>query len=155
FWFTGAIGALWLAGWALLSRGEALPAHPQAAKTVEHKPTMRWLDREVWALIVAYSMGAFPLGFVLYQSSLYLSAVLHRSQADLGRVLWIPPLGWETGYFFWGWVVDRFAKAGADLSAIRRQFVLLGFLSLPLAATPLFSSEAITLALMFLGMFVT
>jgi hypothetical protein len=38
-----------------------------------------------------------------------------ESQTDLGKVLWIPPLGWEIGYLLWGWVVDRFAMAGDQL----------------------------------------
>ncbi len=52
-----------------------------------------------------------PLGFILYDSSLYLHARFGWSQATLGNVLWIPPFGWEVGYFFWGFVIDRFGPA--------------------------------------------
>jgi ACS family hexuronate transporter-like MFS transporter len=153
FWFTGGVGALWLLGWTLLSRGEKLAKKkPEISSSALE---LRWTDRDVWALIVAYSLGAFPLGFVLYQAALYLSAELHLTQVQIGKVLWIPPLGWETGYFFWGWVVDRFAQAGAGIGAIRKQFLLLTFLSLPLAATPFFHSLAATMALMFFAMFVS
>jgi MFS transporter, ACS family, aldohexuronate transporter len=149
FWFTGAVGALWLCGWALLSRTT------RTIKPVDSGVRLRWLDRNVWAFVVIYSLGAFPLGFVLYQASIYLSAVLHQSQIQIGKVLWIPPLGWETGYFFWGWMIDRFASAGADTRALRRQFWLLTVCGLPFAALPLIQSLPITLAMMFIAMFIT
>ena len=152
FWFTGGVGALWLAGWAILSRGPAMAAH---AAPRESGVALGWKDRDVWAFIAAYSLGAFPLGFVLYQAAIYLSAVLHQSQVEIGKVLWIPPLGWETGYFFWGWIVDRFARAGAAAGALRKQFWLLTALSLPLAVAPRIHSLAATMALMFFAMFIT
>jgi hypothetical protein len=42
-------------------------------------------------------------------------------QAFLGKVLWIPPLGWEVGYFFWRWLVDRMTAAGLPkITTVRR-----------------------------------
>ncbi len=41
-------------------------------------------------------------------------------------------VGWEAGYFFWGWVADRFA---ANDKRPVRIFVLLTILSLPTACT--------------------
>jgi ACS family hexuronate transporter-like MFS transporter len=55
----------------------------------------------------AYGLGALPLGFILYDSSLYLHTRFNYSQSTLGKVLWIPPFGWEAGYFIWGYIVDR------------------------------------------------
>ena len=55
----------------------------------------------------AYALGALPLGFVLYGAALYLAQALGCSQEFIGKVLWIPPLGWEAGYFVWGWLCDR------------------------------------------------
>src|SRR5260370_20216361 len=63
------------------------------------------------AQFIGGTFGGTPLGFVLYQSSIYLSAVMHKSQVEIGHVLWIPPLGWEAGFFFWGWVTDRFTHS--------------------------------------------
>jgi MFS transporter, ACS family, aldohexuronate transporter len=150
FWFTGAVGALWLAGWGLLSRTEKLSApHVEPARA-----DMQWTDPGLWAFMAIYALGAFPLGFVIYQAALYLSQVLHLPQTTIGKVLWIPPLGWETGYFFWGWVTDRYTASGASTPALRKLFLLLAILSLPLAAVPLMPSLAATLAMMFATMFI-
>ena len=97
----------------------------------------------------------FRLGFVLYQASIYLSVVMHQSQAAIGAVLWVPPLGWEVGYFYWGWVTDKYTRSGASIKTLRRLFVLLTFLSLPLAIIPQIHSLIWTLVLMFVAMFIT
>jgi ACS family hexuronate transporter-like MFS transporter len=145
FWATGAVGAGWLLLWAMLSRREDIARIPKLAKN--HAPSFR--DPRVWAFIAAYAMGAFPSGFVLYQASIYLTAVFAKSQVEIGKVLWIPPLGWEIGYFFWGWAMDRFPQA------MRKQFLGLMFLSLQLALIPYVSSYGFTLAMMFFAMFIT
>ncbi len=157
FWFTGAIGAMWLLQWTLLSRREDLarPAPPEpAAIPTPASGGPHWTHARTWAFIAAYSLGAVPLGFGLYQTSLYLSAVLHQSQTQIGAVLWIPPLGWEAGYFFWGWATDRYTRGGADLRAIGRMFLLCTVLSLPLGLAPRIHSLALTMALLFFAMFI-
>ena len=53
------------------------------------------------------------------------------SQEDLAKFLWVPPLGWEVGYFFWGWVSDRFATEKDRPLGL---YVLLTVLALPLGA---------------------
>ena len=153
FWFTGAVGALWLAWWAILARRPDLSCRA----VVEHSDSipLGWKDARLWAFVSAYALGAFPTAFVLYQSAIYLSAVMHKSQVEIGAVLWIPPLGWEIGYFFWGWVTDRFAQAGASLPAMRRQFFILMWLSLPLAVIPRIGSFPATMAMLFFCMFIT
>ncbi len=152
FWFTGAIGALWLVWWTVLARRPQLAQH---AVEEQVEIPLTWKDARVWAFVAAYALGAFPTAFVQYQASLYLSAVMHKSQIEIGRVLWIPPLGWEIGYFFWGWVTDRFARAGASITAMQRQFFILMWLSIPLALIPRIQSFPLALALMFFAMFVT
>jgi ACS family hexuronate transporter-like MFS transporter len=151
FWFTGAVGALWLALWSLVSRRRDL-ARP--AVTAEPGSRPRWNDARLWAFLGA-TLGGIPIAFVLYQAPIYLSAVLHKSQLEIGRVLWIPPLGWDIGNLFWGWVTDRFARGGSSIPALRRQFLLLMLLSLPLAAVPHIGSYPITIAMLSLAMFVT
>ncbi len=152
FWFTGAIGAAWVALWAILSRRRDLRGFVEL-KTAAAKPG--WFDVRLWGFIVAYAMGGFPSGFVLYQAANFFSATMHKSQVEIGHVLWIPPLGWEIGYFFWGWVIDRFARGGSDQRAMRRFFLLAMLLSLPLAAISRVDSFSGALALMFLIMFVS
>src|SRR5579872_1675254 len=151
FWFTGAVGAAWLLLWAVISRRPDLRHHtPLVRKTA----ALDWKDPRLWAFLSAYALGGFPAAFVLYQSSIYLSTVLHFSQIQLGYVLWIPPLGWELGYFFWGWAIDRFASAGQSIPPLRRQFLIMACLSGSAALIPQVSSAGATLALMFVAMFV-
>jgi ACS family hexuronate transporter-like MFS transporter len=152
FWFTGAIGVLWLALWGRISLRRDL-ARPQAV-VADSTGAPRWNDCRLWAFIAACALGSAPIAFVLYQSPIYLSVAMHKSQIEIGYVLWIPPLGWEIGLYFWGWVTDRFARAGASLHALRRQFQIAALLSLPLAAVPWVHSYLVTLTMLFLAMFV-
>lgn len=157
FWFTGAVGAVWLVSWLLLGRAAELKEAParQPLTAVTQFKGMRWDDVHLWAFIAVYSLGAFPLGFVLYQAAIYLSVVMHQSQNAIGAVLWVPPLGWEAGYFFWGWVTDKHTRSGASVAALRKMFMLLTLLSLPLALIPRIHSLLLTLVLMFFAMFTT
>jgi MFS transporter, ACS family, hexuronate transporter len=145
FWATGAVGAAWLLLWAVLSRREDIARTPKVTRSEGPK----FKDPRVWAFVAAYAMGAFPSAFVLYQSSIYLTAVFAKSQVDIGKVLWIPPLGWEIGYFFWGWAMDRFS------GAMRKQFFWLMLLSTPIALIPYISNYGLTLAMLFFAMFIT
>jgi ACS family hexuronate transporter-like MFS transporter len=148
FLLTGALGVAWLALWWAVARPPYLPAparRPQA---------MAWpnlAERRFWALVASYGLGAIALGPILYLAPLYLNRALGVSQDELGRMLWIPPLGWELGYFFWGWAGDRFAPG-----AVRpvRFFTLLTLLGLPLAAVTRATAPAAALALFFWAMFV-
>src|SRR5579885_2158837 len=108
FWFTGIVGLAWLAFWSILSRRPDLRHH---VPELEKLAAPSWTDPRLWAFIAAYSLGGFPAAFILYKSSIYLSAVMHFTQTELGYVLWIPPLGWEAGYFFWGWIMDQIGRA--------------------------------------------
>jgi ACS family hexuronate transporter-like MFS transporter len=145
FWFTGIVGVAWLAMWMVISRRPEIRATGPAATATTPGPRAR--DRELWAFLCAYALGALPLGFVLYVSSLYLAKPLGCSQEFIGKVLWIPPLGWELGYFIWGWLADR--RKGS----LRNLFLICAALSLPFAAIPLFRDVAVVLFLLFLAMF--
>ena len=90
--------------------------------------------------------GATPLGFVMYAAAIYLNQAMGKDQAFLGKVLWIPPLGWEVGYFVWGWIFDRFAAA-KDRPVF--MFFLLAVLMIPFGLTGLIASSAGVLALFF------
>ncbi len=148
FLFTGLLGVGWLAVWRRVSRPSILPA----GETPGGKTTLpRLTEARFWALVFGYALGAFPLSYVLYVAPLYLAKAIGYSQADLGKVLWLPPLGWETGYFFWGWVADRFA---ATEMRPARLFVMLAVLSLPLAVTAQVRNVAVVLALLFFAMFI-
>jgi len=137
FWFTGAVGLLWLILWAFVSRRPELSRKPERATTTDTAvPGPGWFDPRTWAFMCAYALGAMPLGFILYGTSIYLSRALGASQADVGKVLWVPPLGWEVGYFVWGWILDRRVAGAKDkLLVYRWIFAALFLCSLPLAAT--------------------
>jgi len=143
---TGALGVAWLVVWAAVSRRPELraPAHDHRATT----PSLR--DRSLWAFMAAYALGGLPIGFVIYGAPIHLARVLHCDQVTLGHVLWLPPLGWEVGYFFWGWVLDR-SRATDRFS---RLFDVLALLALPLALTPFSASLGLVLSLLFFGMFI-
>jgi ACS family hexuronate transporter-like MFS transporter len=102
----------------------------------------------------AYALGGSPLGFILYYSASYLKGTFGFTQLELGKYLWIPPLGWEIGYFFWGWVADRWTRdADRPRSVHVRLFVLLAVLSLFLASIPFCGdSFALVMSLLFLAM---
>ena len=151
FWFTGAFGAIWIALWSFVSRRRDL-ARP--AVIVESHARPRWNDTQLWAFISAYALGGSPIAYVLYVAPIYLSEALHKSQLEIGHILWIPPLGSEIGCFFWGWVMDRLAQRGSSLAALRRQFLVLTLLILPLAVVPHIHSYWITVAILSLAMFV-
>ncbi|MEP7364109.1 MAG: MFS transporter [Acidobacteriota bacterium] len=137
FLFTGAIGVAWLIIWSFVSRRPELRTKPEAhsaARPVAQGPG--WFDPRTWAFMGAYALGAMPLGFILYGTSIYLSRALGASQAEVGMVLWVPPLGWEAGYFVWGWILDRYVAGSHQKMRIYRWiFVALFLFSLPLAAT--------------------
>jgi MFS transporter, ACS family, hexuronate transporter len=144
FLFTGIVGACWLLIWAVLSR--TLPAHPIDMKA--EKIGIKLRDPRIWAFMSAYAFGALPIGFVIYGGAIYLSRNRGLSQAEIGALLWIPPLGWELGYFFWGWVADKAQGRFA------RPFLVLAALSLPLIVVQRFGSVSLVMAGLFFAMFV-
>jgi ACS family hexuronate transporter-like MFS transporter len=149
FWLTGLAGLLWILWWQRLCRRPDLAQCP----VLTNAPFI-WRDKRVAAFVAVYAMGSVPLGFILYMAGLYLARVYGLTQADLGKVLWIPPLGWECGYFFWGWWIDRQVRLGETLlAACRRTFLLGTLLSLPLAFAAGIPRVEWFLAELFLSMF--
>jgi ACS family hexuronate transporter-like MFS transporter len=148
FLVTGALGFVWLALWAKIAR-------PPYLRVPKKKPAKiiwpNFLERRFWALVCGYSLGAFALGPILYLSSLYLNRVFGVSQDDLKYYLWVPPAGWEVGYFFWGWAADRYAS---EKNRPAGMFILLTVLQLPLAAVTWIASPALVMIVFFWSMFV-
>jgi MFS transporter, ACS family, hexuronate transporter len=144
FWFTGFVGLCWLIIWRVVSRG--IPPKPQMTGSSGARPRIG--DGRVWAFMAAYAFGALPLGFVLYSAAIYLAKARGLSQLTIGELLWIPPLGWEVGYFFWGWISDRYRAARPSI------FPLLMVLSLPLAAAPRLPQLPLLMFELFFAMFV-
>ena len=102
----------------------------------------------------AYAWGALPLALILYGASLFLSKSLGMTQVGIGAVLWIPPLGWEIGYFAWGWLADRRVAAGRNPTSVFQPLLAAAMLaSLPLALTPWVRPLWMVMALMFVSTF--
>jgi ACS family hexuronate transporter-like MFS transporter len=141
---TGLAGAAWLVLWTVLSRAPSVNARAQS--TVGAPPRLR--DRRLWGFACVYGLGAMPLGFVLYSAPIQLHDQLGLGQRALGHWLWLPPLGWEVGYFVWGWLMDRKQPRSSTM------FVLLALGSLPLALTPYAHHLWAALAHLWLAMFV-
>lgn len=154
FWFTGLAGAAWLALWSLVSRRGDMRCPPASA--AGDRPRLAWRDRRVWGFMASYAFGGLPIAFVLYQAAIYLNRVLGASPKDIGLILWIPPLGWEIGYFTWGWITDRQLRNAAEpLAVYRRLLRAAALLSLPLAAAPMTASAGWVVFQLFLAMFAT
>jgi MFS family permease len=171
FVLTAVMGLLWVLLWIGLRRtgalGESSPTRDQVRVTdgatrmsqqqegVTTGVVGRW-NRNLFATAAVYGLGAAPLAFGLYAAPLYLSRVLHVSQASLGHLLWIPPAGWEAGYLFWGRVADKRQRRGAGKpTALFAAFCVAGFLIVlaPLAArSP--HPVATTMLLFFVQMFI-
>jgi len=151
FLFTGFVGFAWLLLWAVVSRRPDMRSHTAAHGP---KPAIRYSDPRVWSFMAAYALGGFPLAFILYQSALYLSRALGESQAGIGKVLWIPPLGWEVGYFFWGWLTDRAVTRLDPFRAYRYLMAAAMLLSLPLALVASITVYPLVLFELFFAMFV-
>ncbi len=154
---TGVLGITWVGLWAVVGRDERLQhalIRGPAGDSGGGGAPLSLASRPLWAFMAVYALGAVPLGLVLYIAPIDLGRRLGCDQATLGRLLWIPPLGWEAGYFFWGWIVDR-ASQRAVLARgwFLRMYAGLAVLSLPFAATAAFHSRIAVLALLFLGTF--
>src|SRR6202046_365380 len=148
FLVTGALGAVWLAAWWLVARPPLLRPVARASRAFTW-PNM--LERRFWLLVVGMGLGGAALGPTLYLCPLYLNRVLGRTQAQLGWILWIPALCWELGYYFWGWIGDRFVR---DHPRPLRLYALMTALALPLSLVTTTRSWPVALALFSWAMFV-
>lgn len=140
FLITPALALMWLVLWRTTVNPGKFLNHERSFKLKFPNP----LESRFWSLVASYSLGALPVGAISYLSALYLSRVFHLTTKELGYVLWIPPAGLELGYFFWGWVSDRFAPSHP------RPVWLIGIMAvlcLPFAAITQFHQTWIAVAL--------
>jgi MFS transporter, ACS family, hexuronate transporter len=148
FLVTGGLGALWLAVWWFVARP------PLVRATERTRLRFTWpnmLERRFWLLVAGMGLGGAALGPSLYLSPLYLNRVLGLTQAQLGKILWIPAVCWEVGYYFWGWVGDRFVR---DEPRPVRLYLAMTGLALPLSLVTRTRSWVVALALFSWAMFI-
>jgi MFS transporter, ACS family, hexuronate transporter len=148
FMTTGALGAIWLLIWAAIARPPFLPKSSHMTSKLAW-PNLR--ERRVWALMFSYALPAISPGPVLTILSLYLAQRLQLTQTDVNNVVWIPPLTWGIGYFFWGWAADRYA---ANNPRPIGMFLLLTAVSLTLGLVTMTSSVPLAIALISLSTFI-
>jgi len=147
FLFTGGLGLVWLATWWIIARPPLLRPAQRKRRMV---PWPNMLERRFWLLVVGMGLGGAALGPTLYFSPIYLNTVLGLTQAQLGKILWIPALCWELGYYFWGWIADRYVRENPRPV---RLYLLFTILALPLSLVTLTRSRATTIALFSWAMF--
>ena len=146
FLVTGALGLMWLAVWWITARPPWLIPSGQTPRIVWPSIT----ERRFWMLVAGMGLGGAQLGTILTLSPIYLNRVLGMTQAELGNLLWIPTLGWGIGYYFFGWVADRWVGGRQRPVGL---YLLMAVLSLPTLLVTHTDSRAAVLALFFWGMF--
>jgi MFS transporter, ACS family, aldohexuronate transporter len=151
FLMTGALGSVWLLLWLVISRPPFLPASKRQVSKI-HWPNL--FERRCWVVGASFGLGAVALGIVAYLSPLYLNRALGLSQAELTKLVWIPMVGWEAGYFFWGWVADKYLAEMPDRRKPARIFVLLTLLALPSMLVTKTNSVPLVIALLFWSTFI-
>ena len=148
FLFTGALGVAWMIIWAAIARPPYLPA------TTSKPQKAMWPnfgERRVWSLIFSYALPAISPGPVLTILALYLGQGLQMTQAQVNNVVWVPPLTWGIGYFFWGWAADKFATTNRRPIGM---FLLLCAASLTLGFATWTTSPPIAIALISFSTFI-
>ena len=147
FLVTPALALLWLAAWV----GTVDPAtFPNKSRTAQKLVFPNMGERRFWSLVASYALGALPVGAIIYLTPLYLARAFGLTPAQLGFVLWIPPAGLEAGYFFWGWVADRYHRANPRPVGL---ILLMAVLVLPVMAVHFFNSVYLALPLLTFGLF--
>jgi len=152
FLMTGILGVAWLILWLVVSRPPYLPKSKPRAEVKMQWPNL--FERRCWVVASSFGLGAVALGIVAYLSPLYLNRALGLTQAQVANVVWIPMIGWEAGYFFWGWIADRYLSDMADRRKPARIFVLLTILALPSLLITQTNSLPAVIALLFWATFV-
>jgi ACS family hexuronate transporter-like MFS transporter len=141
FLVTPALALCWLVLWRVTVDPAKFPHKAQAQKLRFPSP----LERRFWSLVFSYSFGAFPVGVIAYLSPLLLSRAFGLTQKQLGAVLWIPPAGLEAGFFFWGWISDRYFPSHPRPRGL---FLVMALLCVPVALITWFNTPAMAIALM-------
>jgi predicted MFS family arabinose efflux permease len=159
FLLTASAGILWLLLWLWMHHAGFYQFHPEtraAGAPRLHRFNFSLLNVPLFGSAAVYGLGAAPLVFGLYAAPLYLTRVLHESQATLGHWLWIPPAGWEAGYLFWGHIVDK--RNARGVTRPTTLFAWLAVAGVVMASIPAVADMPhallLTMAMFFAAMFV-
>jgi len=150
FFFTGALGFVWLALWLIVS---PKPGSPRwlAARKENHlevspeasaaggpgKPqrgTLRLLlSRPCFTLILARFLTDPVIYFILFWLPRYLEKARGFDIAAVGQYAWVPFFFGGIGYLVGGWLSGRLMRAGWSLARARKAAMLVGACFLPAA----------------------
>lgn len=146
FLLTPALALLWLFLWT----GTVDPSKfPNKSRTAQKLAFPNARERRFWSIVFSFAFGALPVGAITYMTPLYLARAFGLTPAQLGFVLWIPPAGLELGYFFWGWMADRYARTNRPTWLLMTMAALV----LPLALVHTFNSTAAAIAILTFSLF--
>jgi MFS transporter, ACS family, hexuronate transporter len=148
FMATGVLGLLWMVIWAVIARPPFLQPSTHRPPKMTF-PNLR--ERRVWALMFSYALPAISPGPVLTILAIFLTQRLHLTQGDINNLVWIPPLTWGIGYFFWGWAADRYAANNPRPAGM---FMLLTAVSVTLGLVTMTTSATLAIALISLSTFI-
>lgn len=146
FLLTGLAGLGWLCLWPAVAKRRF-----RSNSKLPFSTMPKIWERRFWGIVCSYGLGALPMAFCLYTVPIYLSKVMGQSQSMIGKLLWIPPLGWEIGYFAWGWITDHVVQHKVRHVGL---MAVLALLSLPLALVPFTNSVALAMTEFFFAMFI-
>jgi ACS family hexuronate transporter-like MFS transporter len=150
FVLVSALGILWLVYWAAVARPPYLPKEEQQVRKKLGWPNP--LEVRFWSLVFGYALTCMSAGPILNIFPAYFNRALGVAQ---DTQLWVavnalPPFFWGVGYFFWGWIVDKFA---ADNPRPATLMILLTVLSLSFGFAPMAESVGVAVALESLSTF--
>ena len=165
FYFTGAMGFLWLAAWLILYQPPHLnrwlrPAEYEAMKhevqtPEETKPakagSLSWWEvlktRECFTLTLARFFTDPVIYFVIFWLPEYLRKERHFDLAMVGRYASMPFLAGGIAYIAGGWLAGRLIRAGWRLPSARKFVMTLGAAIMPVAIlAPMAPTAALAIA---------
>lgn len=160
FFFTGALGMLWLIAWLLLYQ----PPHqsrfitdgewdylkdkvrPPEETRPARLPRGEWLrvikDRGCYSLIFARFFSDPVIYFVIFWLPEYLQKERQFDLAMVGRYAWVPFIFGDVGYILGGWASGFLMRRGWPLVKARTIVLFVAALMMPLAVFAPFVSQA-------------
>lgn len=129
FVVTGALGLLWLVSWFAVYRpGKEVIAEDAAGQGGEK---VKWISllghRETWALMVGDASYLYVYFVFISWIPSYLVLERHMSVLKSGVYSTFPFLIAFGTAIFSGWIGDRWLKAGASLTVVRKTLIGIGF----------------------------
>ncbi|MDR3097207.1 MAG: MFS transporter [Paraburkholderia sp.] len=142
FVITGALGLVWIVGWAMIyrepaaqaafARGQASAADAATGAQARPASAIRWTTlfryRTVWGMM----LGFFCLNFVIYFFITWFPSYLVEARGfslkSLGTLGTLPAIASIPGGWLGGWISDTLVRRGWSLTAARKTCIVGGML---------------------------